>query len=54
MLQKLPQDERYETTMFGRKKKVVTEGDKWMVFQLKHLWNKLSTYYVLDNQENSH
>ena len=50
---KLPQDERYETTMAGRKKKVVTEGDKWMVFQANTYGTNSQPYYVfLDNQEN--
>ena len=50
---KLPQDERYETIMAGRKKKVVTEGDKWMVFQANTYGTNSQPYYVfLDNQEN--
>lgn len=50
---KLPKDERYETTMAGRKKKVVTEGDKWMVFQANTYGTNSQPYYVfLDNQEN--
>jgi len=50
---KLPIDERYETTMAGRKKKVITEGDKWMVFQANTYGTNSQPYYVfLDNQEN--
>ena len=50
---KLPKDERYETTMAGRKKKVITEGDKWMVFQANTYGTNSQPYYVfLDNKEN--
>tara|TARA_B100001287_G_scaffold178791_1_gene150751 strand:- start:281 stop:2263 length:1983 start_codon:yes stop_codon:yes gene_type:complete len=50
---KLPKDERYETTMAGREKKVITEGDKWMVFQANTYGTNSQPYYVfLDNQEN--
>ena len=50
---KLPKDERYVTTMAGREKKVITEGDKWMVFQANTYGTNSQPYYVfLDNQEN--
>ena len=52
-IKKLPKDERYETTMAGRKKKVITEGDKWMVFQANTYGTNSQPYYVfLDNKEN--
>lgn len=51
---KLPKEERYETTMAGRVKKVVTEGDKWMVFQANTYGTNSQPYYVfLDNDENA-
>ena len=51
---KLPKEERYETTMAGRVKKVVTEGDKWMVFQANTYGTNSQPYYVfLDNEENA-
>ena len=50
---KLPKEERYETTMAGRIKKVITEGDKWMVFQANTYGTNSQPYYVfLDNKEN--
>lgn len=50
---KLPKEERYETTMAGRTKKVITEGDKWMVFQANTYGTNSQPYYVfLDNKEN--
>ena len=45
-IKKLPKDERYETTMAGRKKKVITEGDKWMVFQANTYGTNSQPYYV--------
>ena len=51
---KLPKEERYETTMASRIKKVVTEGDKWMVFQANTYGTNSQPYYVfLDNEENA-
>ena len=51
---KLPKEDRYETTMAGRVKKVVTEGDKWMVFQANTYGTNSQPYYVfLDNEENA-
>lgn len=51
---KLPKEERYETQMAGRTKKVITEGDKWMVFQANTYGTNSQPYYVfLDNNENS-
>ncbi|MAO72194.1 MAG: thiol:disulfide interchange protein [Flavobacteriales bacterium] len=51
---KLPKEERYETTMAGRVKKIVTEGDKWMVFQANTYGTNSQPYYVfLDNEENT-
>ena len=51
---KLPKEERYETTMAGRGKKVVTEGDKWMVFQANTYGTNSQPYYVfLDSEENA-
>ena len=51
---KLPKEERYETTMAGRVKKVVTEGDKWMVFQANTYGTNSQPYYVfLDSEENA-
>jgi len=51
---KLPKEDRYETTMAGRVKKVITEGDKWMVFQANTYGTNSQPYYVfLDNEENA-
>ena len=51
---KLPKEERFETTMAGRVKKVVTEGDRWMVFQANTYGTNSQPYYVfLDNEENT-
>ena len=49
---KLPEEERYETKMAGKNKKVITEGDKWMVFQANTYGTNSQPYYVfLDNKE---
>ena len=49
---KLPKEERYETKMAGKNKKVITEGDKWMVFQANTYGTNSQPYYVfLDNKE---
>ena len=44
---KLPKEERFETTMAGRVKKVVTEGDRWMVFQANTYGTNSQPYYCL-------
>ena len=49
----LPENEQYITTMAGKKKKVKTTGDKWMVFQANKYGTNSQPYYVLlDNNEN--
>ena len=49
---KLPKEEQYETKLAGKKKKVRTIGDKWMVFQAEKYGNNSQPYYVfLDTSE---
>ena len=48
---KLPKEERYETTMAGRTKKVITEGDKWMVFQANTYGTNSQPYYIFLNHK---
>jgi hypothetical protein len=49
----LPANEQYTTTMAGKKKKVKTTGDKWMVFQANTFGTNSQPYYVLlDHNEN--
>jgi len=49
----LPTNEQYTTTMAGKKKKVKTTGDKWMVFQANTFGTNSQPYYVLlDHNEN--
>jgi len=49
----LPSNEQYVTTMAGKKKKVKTTGDKWMVFQANTFGTNSQPYYVLlDHNEN--
>ena len=49
----LPEDEQYETTIAGKKKKVRTVGDKWTVLQAETYKTNSQPYYVmLDHEEN--
>lgn len=49
----LPEDEQYETTIAGKKKKVRTVGDKWTVLQAETYKTNSQPYYViLDHDEN--
>ena len=51
--EELSDDEKYETTLAGKKKKVKTTGDKWMVLQANKYGTNSQPYYVfLDHQEN--
>jgi len=43
----LPIEEQYVTTMAGKKKKVKTTGDKWMVLQANTFGTNSQPYYVL-------
>ena len=50
---KLPKEEQYETTLAGKKKKVRTVGDRWMVMQTERYKTNSQPYYlVLDHDEN--
>lgn len=49
----LAEDEQYETTIAGKKKKVRTVGDKWTVLQAETYKTNSQPYYViLDHKEN--
>ena len=49
----LAEDEQYETTIAGKKKKVRTVGDKWTVLQAEIYKTNSQPYYViLDHDEN--
>tara|TARA_B100000927_G_scaffold289292_1_gene285605 strand:+ start:834 stop:2741 length:1908 start_codon:yes stop_codon:yes gene_type:complete len=49
----LPLSEQYETTIAGKKKKVKTTGDKWMVLQTERYKTNSQPYYVIiDHDEN--
>ena len=49
----LPLLEQYETTIAGKKKKVKTTGDKWMVLQTERYKTNSQPYYVvIDHDEN--
>ena len=49
----LDEDEQYETTIAGKKKKVRTVGDKWTVLQAETYKTNSQPYYViLDHNEN--
>jgi thiol:disulfide interchange protein DsbD len=49
----LPEEEQYETTIAGKKKKVRTVGDKWTVLQAETYKTNSQPYYViLDHDEN--
>jgi thiol:disulfide interchange protein DsbD len=43
----LPREEQYVTTMAGKKKKVKTTGDRWMVLQANTFGTNSQPYYVL-------
>ena len=45
----LPKNEQYETTLAGKKKKVKTTGDKWMVLQANNYGTNSQPYYVFLN-----
>ena len=48
----LPKDQQYETKLAGKKKKVKTVGDKWMVLQANTYGTNSQPYYVfLDQNE---
>ena len=50
---KLPEDDQYETTIAGKKKKVRTVGDQWMVLQAERYKTNSQPYYVvIDHEEN--
>ena len=49
----LAEEEQYETTIAGKKKKVRTVGDKWTVLQAESYKTNSQPYYViLDHDEN--
>ena len=47
----LPKEEQYETTLAGKKKKVKTTGDKWMVLQANIYGTNSQPYYVFLNHD---
>jgi thiol:disulfide interchange protein DsbD len=47
--EELPESEKYETTLAGKKKKVKTTGDKWMVLQANRYGTNSQPYYVFLN-----
>jgi thiol:disulfide interchange protein DsbD len=47
--EELPESEKYETTLAGKKKKVKTTGDKWMVLQANKYGTNSQPYYVFLN-----
>lgn len=50
---KLAEDKQYETTIAGKKKKVRTVGDQWMVMQAERYKTNSQPYYVvIDHEEN--
>lgn len=49
---KLPEEDQYETSIAGKKKKVRTIGDQWMVLQAERYKTNSQPYYVMiDHQE---
>lgn len=44
---KLAEEDQYETTLAGKKKKVRTIGDKWMVLQANTYQTNSQPYYVM-------
>ena len=49
--EKLSESEQYETTLAGKKKKVKTIGDKWMVLQANTYGTNSQPYYVFLNHD---
>lgn len=50
---KLPENKQYETQIAGKKKKVRTVGDQWMVLQAERYKTNSQPYYVvIDHEEN--
>lgn len=49
--QELMEHEKYETTLAGKKKKVKTTGDKWMVLQANKYGTNSQPYYVFLNHD---
>ena len=50
---KIPKEQQYETTIAGKKKKVRTVGDQWMVLQAERYKTNSQPYYVvIDHDEN--
>ena len=49
--EELPESEKYETTLAGKKKKVKTTGDKWMVLQANRYGTNSQPYYVFLNHD---
>ncbi len=47
--EELPESDKYETTLAGKKKKVKTTGDKWMVLQANTYGTNSQPYYVFLN-----
>ena len=51
-IKELPKNQQFETTIAGKKKKVRTVGDKWMVLQANTYGTNSQPYYVfLDHNE---
>ncbi len=49
--EELPESEKHETTLAGKKKKVKTTGDKWMVLQANTYGTNSQPYYVFLNHD---
>ena len=49
---KLPKEQQYETTIAGKKKKVRTIGDQWMVLAERYKTNSQPYYVLIDHDEN--
>jgi thiol:disulfide interchange protein DsbD len=49
--EKLSESEQYETTLAGKKKKVKTTGDKWMVLQANTYGTNSQPFYVFLNHD---
>ena len=49
--EELPEDDKYETKLAGKNKKVKTTGDKWMVLQANKYGTNSQPFYVFLNHD---
>jgi thiol:disulfide interchange protein DsbD len=49
--EELPEDDKYETKLAGKNKKVKTTGDKWMVLQANTYGTNSQPYYIFLNHD---